>query len=176
MLSILKKEVDESRKEREESNKEREKSEKVIDESRNELEKFRKEGEESRKETAKYRTIVDHHENQIKDHKDHIADLTAKVRDLTETSQGYLDIRARFLNVYQRRRGNLNEQQREEIEKGNWRAHSGDAAVDAKLYREPGRADGEVFQELYGIQFEQVLNLGTFSRDVNTFYQKLMNS
>ena len=82
----------------------------------------------------------------------------------------------RFLDDYQRHRGNLTELQGKEIKKGNWRARSGDASVDAKLYREAGRADGEVFQELYGVQFEQVLNLGTFSRDVHPFYQKLMNS
>ena len=155
LLSVLRKEVEESKKERE-------KLGKVI--------------EESRKEAAEYRTIFDHHENRFGDHENQIEDLTAKVRDLTETSEGYLDIRTRFLNVYQRHCGYTNELQRKEIKKGNWRAHSGDAAVDAKLYREARRSDDEVFQELYGVPFKQVLNLGTFSPDVNTFYQKLMNS
>ena len=89
--------------------------------------------------------------------------LEGRVGDLTSISQGYLDIRMRFLDNYNKKvKRNPAFQQTPAIEIGNKRAHGGDAKVDATLFRDQKRLeDPETYKELYGVDHLQALELGT---------------
>ena len=89
--------------------------------------------------------------------------LEGRVGDLTSISQGYLDIRMRFLDNYNKKvKRNPAFQQTPAIEIGNKRAHGGDAKVDATLFRDQKRLeDPETYKELYGVDHSQALELGT---------------
>ena len=90
--------------------------------------------------------------------------LEGRVADLTSISQGYLDIRMRFLDNYNKKvKRNPAFQQTPAIEIGNKRAHGGDAEVDATLFRDQKRLeDPETYKELYGVDHLQALELGTY--------------
>ena len=79
--------------------------------------------------------------------------LEEQVEILTTSSEGYREIRNRFMNVYARSMApDLSAHARKAIWEGNQAAHGGDAKADADLYR-PGakaRDDMEIFEELYG--------------------------
>ena len=80
--------------------------------------------------------------------------LEEQVESLTISTEGYREIRNRFINVYARSTApDLSAHARKEIWEGNQAAHGGDAKADADLYR-PGatktRIDIEIFDELYG--------------------------
>ena len=89
--------------------------------------------------------------------------LQGQVTDLTSISQGYLDIRMRFLDNYNKKvKRDPAFQQTPAIEIGNQRAHGGDARVDAALFRDQKRPDDpETYKELYGVDHSQALEFGT---------------
>ena len=89
--------------------------------------------------------------------------LSGRVTDLTSTSQGYLDIRMRFLDNYNKKvKRDPAFQQTAAIEIGNLRAHGGDAYIDATLFRDQKRLeDPATYKELYGVDHAMVLKLGT---------------
>ena len=89
--------------------------------------------------------------------------LSGRVTDLTSTSQGYLDIRMRFLDNYNKKvKRDPAFQQTAAIEIGNLRAHGGDAYIDATLFRDQKRLeDPGTYKELYGVDHAMVLKLGT---------------
>ena len=89
--------------------------------------------------------------------------LEGRVTDLTSISQGYLDIRMRYLDNYKKKvKRDPAFQQTPAIEIGNQRAHGGDAKVDALLFREQKRLqDPETYKELYGIDHSKALEYGT---------------
>ena len=89
--------------------------------------------------------------------------LQGRVTNLTSISQGYLDIRMRFLDNYNKKvKRDPAFQQTAAIEIGNQRAHGGDANVDALLFREQKRLqDPETYKELYGVDHSKALEYGT---------------
>ena len=89
--------------------------------------------------------------------------LQGQVIDLTSISEGYLDIRMRFLDNYNKKvKRNPAFQQTPAIEIGNRRAHGGDARVDAALFRDQKRPDDpETYKELYGVDHSKALEFGT---------------
>ena len=92
-----------------------------------------------------------------------LLDLGGRVKNLTSISQGYLDIRMRFLDNYNKKvKRDPNFQQTTAIEIGNQRAHGGDAEVDALLFHDQKRPeDPETYKELYGVDHSKALELGT---------------
>ena len=90
--------------------------------------------------------------------------LEDRVTDLTFISQGYIDIRMRFLDNYNKHvKHDPAFQKTEAIQIGNDRAHGGDAKVDATLFRDQKRPeDPETFKELYGVDHSWALNLCTY--------------
>ena len=90
-------------------------------------------------------------------------ELGGRVKNLTSISQGYLDIRMRFLDNYNKKvKRDPNFQQTTAIEIGNQRAHGGDAEVDALLFHDQKRPeDPETYKELYGVDHSKALELGT---------------
>ena len=96
-----------------------------------------------------------------------LAALEARVSDLSLTSEGYLDIRMRFLDNYNKKvKLNSAFQHTLAIEAGNRRAHEGDAVTDATLFREEQggekrREDPETYKELYGVDHSMTLDIGT---------------
>ena len=85
--------------------------------------------------------------------------LEGRVTDLALVSEGYFEIRMRFLDNYKKKINNHPDfQTTESIEAGNARAHRGDAAVDAILFREEKRPqDPKTFEELYGMDHSDAL-------------------
>lgn len=78
-------------------------------------------------------------------------------------SDGYIEIRLRFFDIY--RRDVLNDpsaRRTKNIAKGNARAHHGDANTDAKLFHDGlGHDDGLMF-EIYGLSAAEVIQLRKF--------------
>ena len=90
--------------------------------------------------------------------------LEGRVTNLTSTSQGYLDIRMRFLDNYNKKvKRDPAFQKTQAIEIGNDRAHGGDAKVDATLFRDQKRLeDPGTYKELYGVDHSMALKLCTY--------------
>ncbi len=89
-----------------------------------------------------------------------IATLEGQVCFLTQNHKGYQCLRQRFLDVYTRDvKGNHALQGSKAIQEGNSKAHGGDAVADASLYSNNQRSDTEIYQELYGLQYERVLDI-----------------
>ena len=91
----------------------------------------------------------------------------ARINTLEEASQGFRNIRNRFLETYKRdwydRPG---QQSHVLIQQGNTSAHGGNAAVDSLLYTDPfmspSRSDERVYVSLYGLTPNQVRRLGMY--------------
>ena len=121
--------------------------------SKNQIEALESEAQESKTKSATQDTSL--------------AALETRVSDLTLTSQGYLDIRMRFLDNYNKKvKHNSAFQHTLAIEAGNRRAHEGDAVTDATLFREEEggekrREDPETYRDLYGVDHSMTLDLGT---------------
>lgn len=106
-----------------------------------------------------------------------ISNLEGQVANLGSISKGYLDIRMRFLDNYNKHvKKNPAFKHTAAIEIGNERAHSGHAQVDALLFRDDrdqkGRNDPETFQELYGIDYSTALELGTYIATTRCFQKR----
>ncbi|KAK2756579.1 hypothetical protein FQN54_005472 [Arachnomyces sp. PD_36] len=97
-----------------------------------------------------------------KDHEQETSELrqeTSKLRDqvqvLKNSSEGYLEVRHRFLNVYRRDvMGDTSKSS--DIRQANKRVHSADVVTDRQLYMEGRRDDRHVFERLYGLSPEKV--------------------
>lgn len=86
-----------------------------------------------------------------------IGSLKAHLRQYMQSSDNYLSIRRRFLEVYQRDVKGGEFRDHKAIQKGNIVAHEGDALGDAMVYTRDGRQDRKLFRELYGLDHTQVL-------------------
>ena len=91
--------------------------------------------------------------------------LKGRVEILTAASEGYMDIRARFIDVYKRDRHDETPRPvaRSIIQAGNIAAHHGDAVGDALLYERRKRTDERVYIELYGFPPGAVLRISKSS-------------
>ena len=104
---------------------------------------------------------------QLKEHQNEVTLLKGQVGRLIQSSEGYRAIRRRFLDVYQRDIKGIKEfKGSKAIQTGNLRALEGDALGDAVLFNHDGRSDSYLYRELYGLDFEQVLNFRMYTDDL----------
>ncbi len=104
------------------------------------------------------------HQQQIVQHQQQIASLEKQVSRLSQSSEGYLAIRRRFLDVYKRDIKGMEEVKgNKAIREGNIIAHEGDALGDAALFDRDQRTDRRVYRELYGLDHQQVLEFRTYT-------------
>ena len=102
---------------------------------------------------------IKEHQKDIDEFKKNISFLECRVRQLGQTSEGYLSIRRRFIDVYKRDVKGMEEfKGSKAIYEGNIKAHNGDALVDAVLFDRDQRTDKSIYRELYGIESQQVLD------------------
>ena len=100
-------------------------------------------------------------EEEIANSKAQITDLQHRVKVLTVASEGYRNIRHRFLDVYRRDiLRDLDKQGLKYVGVGNAVAHEGDAITDAELYTSGDRHDEPVLIDLYGLKATQISYLG----------------
>lgn len=87
--------------------------------------------------------------------------LRLEVKRLAAASEGYLKIRARFLDTFKRDiMGTYLTSTT--IRTGNAAAHDGDATTDASLYTSRNRTDMPLLNQIYGISYEQIIQLSKF--------------
>ena len=89
--------------------------------------------------------------------------LDGRVNCLTQSSEGYLSIRRRFLDVYKRDIMMEKPISSKAIQAGNISAHEGDALGDAALFQRDERTDRATYRELYGLDYPQVLDYSTYT-------------
>ncbi len=100
--------------------------------------------------------------DQIGEHQKEIVSLKKRVKLLSQSSEGYLSIRRRFLDVYKRDVKEMRGLQGSNaIREGNLAAHEGDAIGDAMLFDHDTRTDRSLYRELYGLDDRQVLEFRT---------------
>ena len=89
----------------------------------------------------------------LKEQEEELAVHSAQIESLTESSQGYLDIRHRFLEVFCRdvKQEKLESSAHHRIFVGNKAAHHGDAVTDAYLYTSGARTDQGTMEAIYGV-------------------------
>lgn len=98
---------------------------------------------------------------EIADLKTEVADLNAKINILAPESASYLAIRNRFFSTFRRDiLGSTNSKDRDAVPLGNKKAHAGDIITDRRLYENGTRFDDETFEDLYGIQWARVHQIG----------------
>ena len=126
-----------------------------------ELEKLRR---DSRSEIEGLQNEARESSNKISTQNLNLLSLEGRVTNLSLVSEGYLDIRMRFLDNYNKKvKHNPAFQKTSSIEIGNLRAHGGDAVVDATLFRDNKRLqDPETYEELYGVEHSKTLEYGTY--------------
>ena len=96
-----------------------------------------------------------------------ITNLQHHVKILTRTSEGYRDIRDRFLEVCKRDvLGGVDRKGYQKINKGNVAAHEGDAIADTELYISGKRSDEDVLTYLYGLTVNQISRLSKYQISV----------
>ena len=118
---------------------------------------------------------IDEHQKQTDEHQKRISSLESRVRYLVQSSEGYLTIRRRFLDLYKRDIKGIEELKGlKAIREGNLIAHEGDALGDAVLFDRDQRTDRRTYRELYGLDYLQVLDFRTYTDGLfKTLYQKL---
>ena len=108
--------------------------------------------------------LVEGHGQQIQAHEQRIKGLEGRVLSLTTSSQGYRDIRKRFFDTYKRDVKKMpGFTGSKAISEGNVRAHEGDVLSDALLFQIEKRTDRSIFAELYGLDYQQVLDFGPYT-------------
>lgn len=88
-----------------------------------------------------------------------------QITDLKSASEGFLDIRERFVDVFRwdvLRRRAQGPRTTDAVRRGNERAHHGDAIGDALLFELRGRSDLIVYTQIYGLSLPQVKQLGKY--------------
>ena len=89
-----------------------------------------------------------------------------EMQNVKMLSAGYLQVRSRFISTF--RRDVLHDTDifdRRTIMEGNIVAHSGDAVLDALLYRDHVRTDFRIYIKLYGMTWGEVLAHSKLSND-----------
>lgn len=125
----------------------------------------KKDIEEIQKKLKEHEKKIDEHEKKLEQCEMENTSLKSSVRFLAQTSDGYMSARKRFLDGYQRDVLNKDLDGSEAMSKGNNKAHQGDALADAVLYdreKRYSRADMRLYQELYGLNPCQVLELSMY--------------
>ncbi|KAL9640853.1 MAG: hypothetical protein Q9164_000011 [Protoblastenia rupestris] len=108
--------------------------------------------------------------SQIDEHQKRISSLESRVGHLTQSSEGYLSIRRRFLDIYKRDIKVIEKlKSLKAIREGNLIAYEGDALGDAVLFDRDQRTDRSIYRELYGLDHQQVLDYHSASNDGGLF-------
>ena len=134
--------------------------------SKNQIEALKSEAQDSKDQIGALESEAQESKTKSATQDDNLANLEARVSDLSLTSEGYLDIRMRFLDNYNKKvKHNPAFQHTLAIDAGNRRAHEGDALTDATLFLteqggEKRREDPETYKELYGVNHSMILDLG----------------
>lgn len=84
-----------------------------------------------------------------------------QLRVLSRSSKGYRKVRMRFLATWNRDiLRNATDKDLKYIQEGNIAAHGGDALTDADLYAGFHRHDLGLFLDIYGLSYQEVIELG----------------
>lgn len=114
--------------------------------------------ERQRVSLKRQKVSLERQKNLLADHKQQLKFLNSRVDTLLQFSQGYMNIRRRFLDVYKRDIKHLpGYELTKAIRSGNSVAHDGDAVRDAFLFENDKRTDRTLYRELYGLDADQVL-------------------
>ncbi|KAL2055085.1 hypothetical protein ABVK25_004423 [Lepraria finkii] len=109
---------------------------------------------------------IDKHQKEIDEYQKKNSSLESRVKLLTQTSERYLSIRRRFLDIYKRDIKGMEELKGSKaIREGNQIAHEGDALGDAVLFDRDQRTDMDTYRELYGLYHKQVLKFQDSASD-----------
>lgn len=95
----------------------------------------------------------------VREHEGRFQQNMTVTGDHRRTSDGYLDIRERFLEVFKRDVLKWSQSSSNLIAVGNARAHAGDCIVDAELYRLGRRDDEDTMIRLYGMSSMKIQEL-----------------
>jgi len=99
-------------------------------------------------------------DQEISDLRKMVSDLQAHSEVLKESSDRYMQIRARFLDTFLRDVEKIPEARwSKAITEGNKAAHDGDAVADANLFESGSRNDDTLMVKIYGLSHRQVLTL-----------------
>ncbi|KAI9825192.1 MAG: hypothetical protein M1826_007049 [Phylliscum demangeonii] len=94
--------------------------------------------------------------------KDELALMKDELALLKASSDGYLQIRNRFVAVYRRQvLKDATPDDRGLVDVGNSATHDGDPVTDALLYQRGIRSDDRTYASLYGMEWESVLSCNT---------------
>ena len=109
------------------------------------------------------------YQQKFDEHQEKISSLEGRVRNLVLSSEDYLKIRRRFLDVYKTDVKVMEGiQGSKAIREGNMTAHEGDALGDAVLFERDHRTDNKIYRELYGLDYLQVLESSTYKNGLVT--------
>lgn len=96
----------------------------------------------------------------VKNHKERHQRLMVTFQDMKATSTGYLEIRQRFLDVFQKDAFNHRSRESEKnIMIGNTRAHASDCVTNAEFDEQDLRNDSDLMIKLYGMSSKSILEL-----------------
>ncbi|MCJ1479633.1 hypothetical protein MMC13_008319 [Lambiella insularis] len=96
--------------------------------------------------------------------------LESRLRQLTSASDSYMAIRRRFFDTYKRDVLKMTEfRSTKAIQAGNAHAHNGDSVTDALLFKSDSRQDRSIYRDLYGLDYQSVLDLHAESSDNDVF-------
>ena len=104
-----------------------------------------------------------------------ISSLDDRVRHLAQSSEDHLSVRRRFLDGYKSDIRAMDKLEGSKmVHEGNLVARTGDAFGDAVLFDRDQCTDREIYRELYGLDYDQVLDIRTYMGCLfNTLCQKL---
>lgn len=100
--------------------------------------------------------ILENVRKELESHKRQLEFLNPRMDTLRQFSEGYLDNRRRFFDIYRRDIKHPKEQSEMAMQ-----PHDGDAVADAFLFECDKRTDRTTFRELYGLEADQVLHYRT---------------
>lgn len=98
--------------------------------------------------------ILEKLSKELESHERQLKFLNSGVDTLRQHSEGYLDIRRRFFDVYRRDIKHLKE-------KTSTKAIQPPVVADAFLFKCDKRTDRTLFRELYGLDADQILHYRT---------------
>jgi hypothetical protein len=106
---------------------------------------------------------IDSQDSKIDSQDRRIADLEAQLKVVKGASEGYLQIRQRFLDTFRRDILQVPEARwAPSIAAGNRAAHDGDAVTDASLYETGVRHDVSLLFKIYGLNDSQIIKLSKY--------------
>ncbi|KAK2801390.1 hypothetical protein FQN50_007776 [Emmonsiellopsis sp. PD_5] len=97
-------------------------------------------------------------ENKMGNMENQCSNLSQTVTELASESEGYRNIRSRFLETYKRDKQEGTPDHRAINSMGNVAAHHGDGVTDALLYERGVRTDALTLKKIYGLGYAEILS------------------